>query len=110
MRGVEVEPDPEPLRNIFIRSDQYSFILKGVPSLFFQFGYGKGSLEERLQKEWLKTRYHAPSDDASQPVNLAAAARFNRLMAALVARIANRAQRPQWNSNSFFRRFALGGV
>ncbi len=30
--GVEVQPDPEPLRNLFIRSDQYSFIKQGVPS------------------------------------------------------------------------------
>ncbi len=107
--GVRVQTDPEPDRNLFIRSDQYSFIRAGVPSLFFQFGYGKGSPEERLQREWLKTRYHAPSDDASQPVNLAAAAKFNRLMTALAARIANQAQRPQWNSNSFFRRFARAG-
>jgi Zn-dependent M28 family amino/carboxypeptidase len=106
--GVRVQTDPEPDRNVFIRSDQYSFIRAGVPSLLFKFGYGQGSPEERLQKEWLKTRYHAPSDDASQPVNPAAAAKFNRLMAALAARIANQAQRPQWNSSSFFRRFARG--
>ena len=31
--GVTPQPDPEPLRNVFIRSDQYSFIKQGVPSL-----------------------------------------------------------------------------
>jgi Zn-dependent M28 family amino/carboxypeptidase len=107
--GVRVQTDPEPDRNLFIRSDQYSFIREGVPSLFFQSGFSPGSPEERLQKEWLRNRYHAPSDDASQPVNLAAAAKFNRLVVALATRIANQAQRPQWNSTSFFRRFARGG-
>ena len=29
--GYRVQPDPEPLRNLFIRSDQYSFIKQGIP-------------------------------------------------------------------------------
>ena len=32
--GIEVLPDPEPERNIFTRSDQYSFIKRGVPANF----------------------------------------------------------------------------
>jgi len=106
--GVSVQADLEPDRNIFIRSDQYSFIREGVPSLLFKFGYAKGSREQRLQREWLQQRYHAPSDDVSQPVNLAGAARFNRLMAALARRVANAPARPSWNQNSFFRRFSRG--
>ena len=31
--GVSVQPDPQPLRNVFVRSDQYSFIRHGVPGL-----------------------------------------------------------------------------
>jgi hypothetical protein len=103
---VVVQADPEPERNLFVRSDQYSFIRAGVPSLSFKFGFQSGSQEERIQKEWLAARYHAPSDDAAQPVSLAAAARFNRLIAALAAEVANQPQRPRWNQESFFRRFA----
>jgi hypothetical protein len=106
--GVGVQADPEPDRNIFIRSDQYSFIREGVPSLMFEFGSTPGSPEERLQRQWLNQRYHAPSDDAMQPVNLAAAARFNRIVAALARRVANKTARPVWSQNSFFRRFADG--
>ena len=29
--GYSVQPDSEPLRNLFIRSDQYSFIKEGIP-------------------------------------------------------------------------------
>ena len=36
---LTLQPDPEPNRNIFIRSDQYSFVRQGVPSLLFGFGY-----------------------------------------------------------------------
>ena len=58
---VEVQPDPEALRNLFIRSDQYSFIKRGVPSLAMKVGYTKGSPEEAIETKWLHERYHALS-------------------------------------------------
>lgn len=105
-RGVRIQDDPEPERNLFIRSDQYNFIRKGIPALFFKVGYDKGSREEQIAKQWLKERYHAPSDDARQPVDLECAAAYNRIMQALAERVANRAAPPEWNAGSFFRRFA----
>jgi len=103
--GVEIQPDPAPERNIFIRSDQYSFIKEGIPSLFFQFGYTKGSPEEAMVKKWLSQRYHAPSDDTHQPVDLVAAAKYNQIVLQLAQKIADRTDRPNWSSNSFFRRY-----
>jgi len=104
--GIMVQADKEPDRNLFIRSDQYSFIKQGVPALAFKFGYEPGSPEETTAKNWLQTRYHAPSDDLNQPVDLAAAAQFNRILLDLGVKVANAKDRPQWNANSFFRRFA----
>ena len=104
--GVQIQSDKEPQRNLFIRSDQYSFIKRGVPALAFKFGYLAGSPEEKLHKDWLKFRYHAPSDDLQQPVDKAAAAKFNRIILDLVERVANAPERPQWKPDSFFRRFA----
>ena len=103
--GVAVRPDPEQQRNLFIRSDQYNFIRNGVPALTFKFGYDKGSAEEKLAKDWLRERYHAPSDDLNQPVNKPAAAEFNRLMLDLGMRVADSITRPHWNADSFFKRF-----
>ena len=65
-----------------------------------------GSPEEKLHKDWLKNRYHAPSDDLNQPVDKAAAARFNEIILHLTERVANAQDRPQWKPDSFFRRFA----
>ncbi|MFZ3376209.1 MAG: M20/M25/M40 family metallo-hydrolase, partial [Chthoniobacterales bacterium] len=104
--GVEVVPDRHPDRNLFIRSDQYNFIRQGVPALAFSFAAAPGSPEEKLQHDWLTNRYHAPSDDLAQPVDLAAAARFNALMLKLTERVANEDAKPAWKDNSFFRRFA----
>jgi hypothetical protein len=106
--GVVVQADKEPDRNLFIRSDRHSFIKQGVPALAFKFGYEDGSPEETIAKNWLKNRYHAPSDDLDQPVDTAAA-QFNRILLDLGMKVANAKDRPRWNDNSFFRRFAEAG-
>ena len=36
--GLMVSPDPLPEEVYFVRSDQYSFILQGVPSLYIEEG------------------------------------------------------------------------
>jgi hypothetical protein len=104
--GIRIQADQEPQRNIFIRSDQYSFIRQGVPSLAFKVGYDKGTPEEATAKQWLKERYHAPSDDIHQPVDLKAATDFDKVILALAEAVANEPSRPRWNPDSFFRRFA----
>src|SRR6185312_13826641 len=40
---IKVQPDPQPLRNRFIRSDQYSFIRAGIASLAMKVGFDAGS-------------------------------------------------------------------
>jgi Zn-dependent M28 family amino/carboxypeptidase len=104
-RGLEVYSDPEPERNAFTRSDQYSFIRTGVPSVSLKVGFKKDSPEHDIVKRWRTERYHAPSDDLSQPIDRQAAEDFNRLYVALVEAVANRPTRPAWNGDSFFRRF-----
>jgi len=103
---VEIQADKDPNANRFIRSDQYSFIRKGVPALAFKFGWIPGSPEEKIYRDWYRERYHAVADDANQPVDRAAAAQFNAILAALLERVADAPQAPQWKSDSFFRRFA----
>jgi hypothetical protein len=104
--GVQVQADKQPDHNRFIRSDQYSFIRKGVPSLAFKFGWVPGTAEEKKFNDWYKERYHGPADDLSQPVDLAAAAQFNAILEKLALRVADETQRPAWKSESFFKRFA----
>jgi Zn-dependent M28 family amino/carboxypeptidase len=103
---VHVNADREPDRNVFIRSDQYNFIRAGVPSVMTAFDALPGSPEAAIRNEWFRLRYHAPSDDLQQPVDLVAAARFNALMLTLTERIANSPARPSWKPDSFFKRFA----
>ena len=105
-RGLGVNADPQPERNRFTRSDQYSFIRQGIPALAFKVGFAPGSREAEIDAKWTKERYHAPSDDLQQPIDLEAAVTFTRLIGALSAEVANYPARPRWKPTSFFRRFA----
>ena len=106
-RGVNVQADPEPQRNSFIRSDQYNFIRHGIPALAMGVAPDPNSPEQKkIFKDWLTTRYHAPSDDLDQPVDLSAAATYEEIVRGLLVKVANDAHRPEWKSDSFFRRYA----
>jgi Zn-dependent M28 family amino/carboxypeptidase len=104
--GVEVQADPEPLRNIFIRSDQYNFIRHGIPSVMMDVGWTPGSPEQKIFKDWLTNRYHAPSDDTNQPVDLATAAKYEEIVRGLLLNVSDDKHRPEWKPDSFFRRYA----
>jgi Zn-dependent M28 family amino/carboxypeptidase len=108
--GVAVQPDPEPQRNSFIRSDQYNFIRHGIPALAMKVGFEPGSPQQKIFKDWLTQRYHAPSDDLDQPVDLSAAAKYEEIIRGMLLRVADRDQRLQWKSDSFFRRYGEMGA
>jgi Zn-dependent M28 family amino/carboxypeptidase len=104
--NIEIAVDPEPDRNSFIRTDQYSFVQAGVPALAMKFGWTANSPEYKAWRQWLAQRYHSVEDDLSQPVDTAAAAQFDSFLGDLSRRVANNAERPHYIESSFFRRFA----
>jgi Zn-dependent M28 family amino/carboxypeptidase len=104
--GIEVMADPEPERNAFTRSDQYSFIRRGIPALSLKVGFVKDSPEHEVVKKRRTQRYHSDRDDLAQPVDKQAAVVLNRLYLKVVEAVANRPTRPAWSSDSFFKRFA----
>jgi len=108
--GLHVQPDPAPLRNVFIRSDQYNFVRQGIPSVMVDIGAAPGSPEETVLKNWTTERYHAPSDDAQQPVDLSAAATYEEVIRALTVEVADDPNRPAWKLDSFFRRYATSAA
>ncbi len=102
---IEIAVDPEPDRNSFIRTDQYSFVLAGVPALAMKFGWTASSPEYKAWRQWLAQRYHSTEDNLSQPVDTAAAAQFNSFLGDLARRVANNPGRPHYVESSFFHRF-----
>jgi Zn-dependent M28 family amino/carboxypeptidase len=103
--GLDLTPDPMPEEVRFVRSDQFSFVRKGIPALAFKAGSqstdpaidGKAMLQD-----FLKNHYHQPSDDLSLPFSAEGATRFARAAARLGFLIANDDQRPEWNPGDFF--------
>lgn len=104
--GVKPVADSEPLRNLFVRSDQYNFIRHGIPSVIMDVFYEANSPEVRIFKDWLTERYHAPSDDINQPVDLHSAALYEEIVQRLLVDMAKASERPKWKPDSFFRRYA----
>jgi Zn-dependent M28 family amino/carboxypeptidase len=103
-QGLEMVPDPLPDRNVFIRTDQFSFVREGVPALVFKFGFAKGTPEFQIEHDWRANRYHAPSDDLGQPVMKEEAVKLDVFVAALTKRVADAADRPHWLADSIFRK------
>lgn len=103
-------PDPVPEEVLFIRSDQYSFVRQGLPSVFLVPGFT--SMDPQIDgaaafQEHLATHYHRPSDDSSRPVDWNSALRFARANVRIGSAIADADERPHWNEGDFFgERFA----
>jgi Zn-dependent M28 family amino/carboxypeptidase len=103
--SIEIAMDPEPDRNSFVRTDQYSFVQAGVPALAMKFGWTANSPEYKAWRQWLAQRYHSVEDNLSQPVDTAAAAQFDSFLSDLARRVANNSGRPHYVESSFFHRF-----
>jgi hypothetical protein len=107
--GLQVSPDPLPEEVYFIRSDQYSFILQGVPSLYIEEGLQTVNREldgKKMQLDWEAQRYHLPSDDMNQPFDFNATVKCTRVDLAVGYEVAQQTERPHWNAGDFFQQFA----
>ena len=103
--GLKVSPDPEPEQNYFIRADQYSFVRQGVPSVFISEGEEATDPKfdaKKFGEEWIATRYHSPSDDMSQPMDLNASVEFMQIDFLVGYDIAQDPKRPAWKPGDFF--------
>ncbi len=103
--GLELETDLMPEQAFFIRSDQYPFVRKGVPALFFV--NGSRSTDPAVDGgaalgRWLATVYHTPKDDLDQPADWEAGARYARVVYRVGQLVANEDARPGWNPGDFF--------
>ena len=86
--------DRWPQENLYFRSDHFNFARKGVPILFFTSG--------------LHPDYHQVSDTPDR-IDTEKEARFLRLEYYLGETVANAAQKPQWNPDSYQRIVKAGG-
>lgn len=103
--GVSLSADPFPEEVVFIRSDQFSFIRRGVPAVYVKGGIvaTDSSVDGKQQlTNFLRNHYHQPSDQTDLSIHYPTAARLADLNAAVGALVGNQAQRPSWNKDDFF--------
>ncbi|WP_315764928.1 M28 family metallopeptidase [Sphingomonas sp. Y38-1Y] len=96
---LTLSPDPAPEETNFVRTDHYSFVKQGVPSVSIDAGWGGPG--KAATKEFLDKHYHQPSDDMKLPFDWASARRFVTLNYKLARALAD-GPRPTWNKGDFF--------
>jgi Zn-dependent M28 family amino/carboxypeptidase len=104
--GLKISPDPIPEQVVFIRSDHYSFIKKGIPALFIKSGFmtvaGDTTNRARTDVAWRSSIYHTPQDDMNQPFDFKAATTHVKINFLTGYLICNDAASPAWNKGDFF--------
>ncbi len=102
---LELEADPEPEQNRFIRSDQYSFVTQGIPALHLKYGNktadGRNNLSQQVQ-EWRAVTYHKPQDDINGRFDFEAGRKYVQLCFLVGYQVAQAPARPTWNGADFF--------
>lgn len=103
--GYTVTPDPMPEETAFIRSDQYSFVLQGVPGIIVIDGIHPTDPKldaMKILKNWEETRYHTPLDNMDQPFVWESIAKVTVLNFLIGYQVAQRDEAPRWNEGDFF--------
>jgi hypothetical protein len=103
--GIKVIPDPMPDEKSFYRSDHYSFVKKGVPSLML-LGAPAGDASRWIErmKKWEKTDYHQPTDVIGADWDWTGPRTLAQVGVVMGLRVANGEQMPAWLQNSVFNR------
>lgn len=103
--GLDVEKDPEPEQNRFVRSDQYSFVVSGIPALHIKYGNKStipGFNMDAFVKEWRANYYHRAADGMDGIFNFTAAKTYVQLNFLISYSIANTPAKPSWNAGDLF--------
>jgi Zn-dependent M28 family amino/carboxypeptidase len=103
--GLEVAPDPFPEEVIFVRSDHYSFVREGIPSIMLSCGLRSADPAVdggKMFRDWLANVYHSPQDDMSQAIDFASAAKIAEVYLRAAEEIADGPARPAWAKGDFF--------
>jgi hypothetical protein len=103
--GLDIEKDPEPNENRFVRSDQYSFVKNGIPALHIKYGTKSNIPGFNLTdfvKKWRAKYYHQAADGMDGIFDFAAAKTYIQLNFLISYSIAQSSARPKWNDKDLF--------
>ena len=105
--GRRLNPDPEPEKGFYYRSDHFSFASAGIPAFYADpgityldkpEGYGAEKRDQYTAED-----YHAPSDEVKPDWDLSGAVEDLSFLYEMGARLAAGDQWPEWSATSEFR-------
>ncbi len=106
-QGRRVEPDAEPEKGFYFRSDHFSFVKHGVPALYAESGTDYLSRAPgwgREQRErYTAEDYHKPSDEVRDDWDLSGAIEDVALYLRVAWAISETDAWPEWKSGSEFK-------
>ncbi|GGD48211.1 M28 family peptidase [Erythrobacter arachoides] len=97
--GLKLVPDPNPDEGFFFRSDQYSYVQRGVPAVYLDVGFGNGG--DAAQTAFLESDYHQPSDEV-EGIAWDQLTRFADVAHTVARNVADMDTRPVWNAGDVF--------
>lgn len=102
-----VNPDPEPEKGFYYRSDHFEFAKQGVPALYTNSGtdyVGKDANFGKLKRdEYTKNDYHKVSDQIKPDWDLAGAVDDAQLLTMIGYRVAQAEKYPEWKAGTEFK-------
>jgi Zn-dependent M28 family amino/carboxypeptidase len=109
--GLAIGEDPIPEQVLFIRSDHYSFVRRGVPALFIKSGFETGDERDggAINSAYRQEIYHTPRDDVGQEFDFGAGVSHARVNFLTGYHVAMQDERPTWNRGDFFGGLFGGG-
>jgi Zn-dependent M28 family amino/carboxypeptidase len=102
-----LEPDAEPEKGFYYRSDHFEFAKQGVPALYTDAGVSfagrAADYGQQKRDEYTTNDYHKPSDEVKPDWDLAGAVDDAQLMFQVGYRVSQRAAFPEWKEGTEFR-------
>ena len=106
-QGRYINPDPNPEKGYFYRSDHISFAKKGVPVLFSDDGFDleDGGIEEGFKKnyEYINLKYHGVEDEYDPSWNLDGFEQTINTIFNISYDLSNSNKWPNWYEDNEFR-------
>jgi Zn-dependent M28 family amino/carboxypeptidase len=106
-QGRRVEPDAEPEKGFYFRSDHFSFVKQGVPALYAESGVDfrgrpEGWGRERRER-YTAEDYHKPSDEMRDDWDLSGALEDVQLYLRVAWALSQGERWPEWKPGSEFK-------
>ena len=105
--GRYVNPDPNPEKGYFYRSDHISFAKRGVPMLYADGGFdlvdGGKAAGFVIEEEYRLDAYHGVADEYSESWDLAGLNQSIDVIYAISLELANNSQWPNWYDGNEFK-------